>query len=318
MAPPRRPPLRPTTIRTTTEKPGPSPAFLLPYNPELPFMEVGKIKQVPLREIWKREDSDFTVWLEKNIDYLNDVLYFEVTIEEREKSVGSFSLDLYGDDGMGGKVIIENQLEKTDHDHLGKVLTYLTNLDAHRAIWISPQPRDEHGRAIDWLNEYTPDDIAFYLVKLDAIRIGNHPVAAPQFTVVKGPSEQIKQIGQEKKDSAARDSIRREFWTQFLERMSDVGGAFGSGEPSRHDYLSRGLGMTGLHQTVYCTGSYVRTEIYMSKNTAEDNKRKEVEEVVLHHDSCLNRQHGRARSCCVRVGSERLLHLMPRCFLMAS
>ena len=110
MAPPRRPPLRPTTIRTTTEKPGPSPAFLLPYNPELPFMEVGKIKQVPLREIWKREDSDFTVWLEKNIDYLNDVLDFEVTIEEREKSVGSFSLDLYGDDGMGGKVIIENQL----------------------------------------------------------------------------------------------------------------------------------------------------------------------------------------------------------------
>ena len=236
-------------------------------------MEVGKIKQVPLREIWKREDSDFTVWLEKNIDYLNDVLDFEVTIEEREKRVGSFSLDLYGDDGMGGKVIIENQLEKTDHDHLGKVLTYLTNLDAHRAIWITPQPRDEHGRAIDWLNEYTPDDIAFYLVKLDAIRIGDHPVAAPQFTVVKGPSEQIKQIGQEKKDSAARDSIRREFWTQFLERMSDVGGAFGSGEPSRHDYLSRGLGMTGLHQTVYCTGSYVRTEIYMSKNTAEDNKR---------------------------------------------
>ena len=88
-------------------------------------MEVGKIKQVPLREIWKREDSDFTVWLEKNIDYLNDVLDFEVTIEEREKSVGSFSLDLYGDDGMGGKVIIENQLEKTDHDHLGKVLSLI-------------------------------------------------------------------------------------------------------------------------------------------------------------------------------------------------
>ena len=115
-------------------------------------MDIGKIKQVPLREIWKREDSDFTVWLKNNIDYLNDVLDFEVSIEEREKRVGSFSLDLYGDDGLGGKVIIENQLEKTDHDHLGKVLTYLTNLDAHRAIWITPQPREEHGRAIDWLN----------------------------------------------------------------------------------------------------------------------------------------------------------------------
>lgn len=236
-------------------------------------MEVGKIKQVPLREIWKREDSDFTVWLENNIDYLNDVLDFEVTIEEREKRVGSFSLDLYGDDGMGGKVIIENQLEKTDHDHLGKVLTYLTNLDAHRAIWITPKPREEHGRAIDWLNEYTPGDIAFYLVKLEAIRIGDHPVAAPQFTVVKGPSEQIKQIGQEKKDSAARDAIRREFWGHFLERMAEKGDLYSGQKPPSIAWMSHGLGMSGININVYCTRKYVRGEVYLSKGLAEDNKR---------------------------------------------
>ena len=236
-------------------------------------MEVGKIKQVPLREIWKREDSDFTVWLENNIDYLNDVLDFEVTIEEREKRVGSFSLDLYGDDGMGGKVIIENQLEKTDHDHLGKVLTYLTNLDAHRAIWITPKPREEHGRAIDWLNEYTPGDIAFYLVKLEAIRIGDHPVAAPQFTVVKGPSEQIKQIGQEKKDSAARDAIRREFWGHFLERMAEKGDLYSGQKPPSIAWMSHGLGMSGININVYCTRKYVKGEVYLSKGMAEDNKR---------------------------------------------
>jgi len=228
---------------------------------------------VPLREIWRREDSDFTVWLENNIDYLNDVLDFEVSIEEREKRVGSFSLDLYGDDGLGGKVIIENQLEKTDHDHLGKVLTYLTNLDARRAIWITSQPREEHGRAIDWLNEYTPSDIAFYLVKLEAIRIGDHPVAAPQFTVVAGPSEQIKQIGQEKKNTAARDDLRREFWMHFINRMNAVNGVFGDEDTTTRDWLSKGLGMSGLHLNVYCTGKYVRSEIYMSKNSTEDNKR---------------------------------------------
>jgi len=236
-------------------------------------MEVGKIKQVPLREIWKREDSDFTVWLENNIDYLNDVLDFEVTIEEREKRVGSFSLDLYGDDGMGGKVIIENQLEKTDHDHLGKVLTYLTNLDANRAIWITPRPREEHGRAIDWLNEYTPSDIAFYLVKLEAIRIGNHPIAAPQFTVVKGPSEQIKQIGQEKKDAASRNEIRREFWGRFLERMAEKSDLYAGQKPPAIAWMSQGLGMSGVNINVYCTRKYVRGEVYLSKGMAEDNKR---------------------------------------------
>ena len=236
-------------------------------------MDIGKIKQVPLREIWKREDSDFTVWLENNIDYLNDVLDFEVSIEEREKRVGSFSLDLYGDDGLGGKVIIENQLEKTDHDHLGKVLTYLTNLDAHRAIWITPQPREEHGRAIDWLNEYTPDDIAFYLVKLEAIRIGDHPVAAPQFTVVKGPSEQIKRIGQEKKDSAARDSVRREFWTQFLQQMQGKSEMYVNQKPPAIAWMSHGMGISGSNFNVYCTRKYVRGEVYLSKGTAEENKR---------------------------------------------
>lgn len=242
-------------------------------NPDLNAMEVGKIKQVPLREIWKREDSDFTVWLENNIDYLNDVLDFEVTIEEREKRVGSFSLDLYGDDGMGGKVIIENQLEKTDHDHLGKVLTYLTNLDANRAIWITPKPREEHGRAIDWLNEYTPGDIAFYLVKLEAIRIGNHPVAAPQFTVVKGPSEQIKQIGQEKKDASVRNDIRREFWGHFLERMAEKSDLYSGQRPPAIAWMSQGLGMSGININVYCTRKYVRGEVYLSKGLTEDNKR---------------------------------------------
>ena len=91
-------------------------------------MEIGKIKKVPLRELWKKEDKDFTEWLETEIDYLNEILDIDITIESREEKVGPFKVDLYGEDNYGNKVIIENQLEKTDHDHLGNIQTYMINL----------------------------------------------------------------------------------------------------------------------------------------------------------------------------------------------
>lgn len=235
-------------------------------------MQIRKIRHVPLREIWPREDTDFTVWLEDNIDYLNDALGFDITVEQREKPVGPFSLDLYGEDANGGKVIIENQLEKTDHDHLGKVLTYMSNLEGKKAIWISPTPREEHARAIDWLNEFTPDDIAFYLVKLEAIRIGDHPVVAPQFTVVKGPSEEVKQIGSEKKADAKRHKARESFWTQFIDHMNTQNDLYTNISPTFRQVLVRSMGVTGVGLNVYCTKKYVRGEIYMSKGKREENK----------------------------------------------
>ena len=112
-------------------------------------MNIGRIKNVPLRDLWKREDKDFSAWLEKEIDVLNEVLDITVSIEKREEAVGPFRVDLYGEDHLGRKAIIENQLEKSDHDHLGKVLTYLTNLEAGVAIWINSEPREEHVKAIE-------------------------------------------------------------------------------------------------------------------------------------------------------------------------
>lgn len=237
-------------------------------------MKIGRIKKVPLREIWQHEAHDFSKWLSAHIGHLNEALETTITIEEREKAVGSFSLDLFGDDGEGGKVIIENQLEKTDHDHLGKVLTYLSNLDDVKcAIWITSMPREEHGRAIDWLNEFTPDDIAFYLVKLEAIRIGEHPVVAPHFSVVNGPSEQMKKLGQARKDEAARKKKNREFWTQFLQQMQGKSEMYVNQKPPANAWMSHGMGISGSNFNVYCTRKYVRGEVYLSKGTAEENKR---------------------------------------------
>lgn len=109
---------------------------------------IGKLKKVPLREIWKDEAKDFTSWLSENIDTLNDALEINLTVIEREKNVGEFYLDIVAEDSDSNIVIIENQLEKTDHNHLGQVITYLSNLEAKTAIWITSYPREEHIKAI--------------------------------------------------------------------------------------------------------------------------------------------------------------------------
>ncbi len=118
---------------------------------------VGKIQRVPLREVWKHEALGFTRWLQENIDVLNDALEDDLELSlgsvEREQSAGDFSVDLVAEDESGNPVIIENQLEKSDHDHLGKLLTYLVLLEAKTAIWLVSKPRPEHISAIAWLNE---------------------------------------------------------------------------------------------------------------------------------------------------------------------
>ncbi len=235
-------------------------------------LTIGKLKKVSLRELWKKEDKDFTKWLEENIDYLNDVIGFEITIESREENVGPFRVDLYGEDNGKNKVIIENQLEKTDHTHLGQIITYLTNLEAKTAIWISSKPIEEHAKAIDWLNETTPDDISFYLIKLEAIKIGDNPMAAPLFTIIKRPSTSIKQIGAEKKEYAQRHVIRKEFWAQFIDEMNKVNSMCQNLNPSTDNWLQLALGMSGVSINIVMSKRYARSEIYINRGNQEKNK----------------------------------------------
>src|SRR4051812_41481425 len=130
----------------------------------MPDPGIGKIRRVPLREVWLHEALDFTTWLEQNVDVLNDVLDISLENVEREHAAGSFSVDLVAEDEAGNPVVIENQLEKSNHDHLGKLITYLAAMEAKAAIWIVSEPRPEHTRAIGWLNESSAD---FYLLKVE-------------------------------------------------------------------------------------------------------------------------------------------------------
>ena len=177
--------------------------------------KIGSLQRVDLRKVWSHEALDFTTWLENNIDELNNAIDLSLSIVEREHPAGDFSVDLVAEDESGNSVIIENQLERSNHDHLGKLITYLTAIDAKAAIWIVKEARPEHIRAISWLNESS--SASFYLLKLEAVRIEDSP-PAPLLTLIVGSSEESQEAGETKKEFTERYILRHRFWTQLLER----------------------------------------------------------------------------------------------------
>ena len=234
---------------------------------------IGKMERVDLREVWKNEARDFTSWLFDNIDILGEELNISITPVEKEKNAGSFSADILAESEEGGPILIENQLEKTDHDHLGKLLTYVSNLEAKKAIWISKEPRSEHERAIEWLNELT-SDVDFYLVKIEAFRIGDSD-PAPKFTIIAGPTESGKVVGSEKKELAERHKKRLEFWKSLLEKSKNKTILFSNISPSKDSWICTGAGKGGLVYLYNITYKYASVNfcIDIGKDSEEENKK---------------------------------------------
>ena len=234
--------------------------------------DLGRLTEVPLRQVWEHEAKDFSAWLFNNLDILNDQLSLELSAIETEKAVGTFSLDLMAQDRDGRTVIIENQLEKTDHDHLGKVLTYLSNLEAKTAIWISSNPRPEHITAINYLNEVVPEDTNFYLLKVQAFKIGDsHP--APLFSVVAGPSPELKEGGRIKKAIAGTDADRLEFFDQLLQRTNKTLRLFDGVSPQGYqNWIATGAGKAGLAWNYVLRSHDCRIEFWISGSDFAVNK----------------------------------------------
>lgn len=237
-------------------------------------MAVGKLESVPLRELWKHEERGFSAWLSDNLQVLGDTLGLRLSDAQRAMTAGAFTVDLVAEDDSSGRVIIENQLEQTDHDHLGKILTYLTNLDAKTAIWITKNPRPEHARAIAWLNETTPDDISFYLVQIAAYRIADS-ATAPLFTVIVGPSPEAKGFGRQKKEMAERHVLRLNFWKSLLARAKEKDVLIHSSRsPSKDAWISAGAGKSGLSfNYVIWMEDDARVELYIDTGDATENNK---------------------------------------------
>src|SRR3989344_4800194 len=224
---------------------------------------IERLQIVSLREVWKNEAKDFSSWLFDNIEILGETLDMNLTAIKKEKDIGPFSADITAEDENGQVVIIENQLEQTNHDHLGKILTYLANLEAKTAIWISSNPRAEHEKAIDWLNERSRD-VSFYLVKMEASKIGNSN-PAPKFTIIAEPTEEAKAIGEEKKENAKRHILRKEFRTILLEKAKDKTDLHSNVSPGIYSYIQTGARKSGVVYVYVITNKYGSSEIYLDK-----------------------------------------------------
>ena len=234
---------------------------------------IGKIERVKLRDVWKHEAFDLTRWLQDNIDVLNEAIDFNISNPEIEQSAGSFKVDIVAEDDSGNPVIIENQLEKSDHDHLGKLITYLVAMGAKTAIWVVSEPRPEHLASISWLNESSSAN--FYLLKLEAIKIGDSS-PAPLLTLIVGPSEEGIEVGKAKKEIAERYQIRGKFWTQLLETAKEKSRLHANKSPNRHNWLGASAGKQGLGFNYSLRKNEAQVELYLDRG-----KEKEDENIII-------------------------------------
>lgn len=235
-------------------------------------MSISRLQKVSLRKIWPHEAHSFTVWLADNLDFLSETLGFDINLVEREAAAGLFSVDIKAEDSEGNQVIIENQIEKTDHDHLGKLITYMSNLEAKKAIWITSDPRPEHETAVHWLNETLPADMAFYLIKIEAYQIDNS-APAPLLTIVAGPSIESRQAGAQKKELAERHVLRMEFWQQLLEKAKKKTSLHANISPSKDNWITAGAGKGGLAFNYVVRMQDAQVELFIGLGKREQNKR---------------------------------------------
>jgi len=180
---------------------------------------LGKVDWLDIRAVWPNEATSFTPWLLDNADVLGDTLGLEIQLEEAEHSVGGFSLDLIGRDlTHEARLIVENQIEQSDHGHLGQLLTYTAGTDAATIVWIARGFRDEHRVALDWLNEHTGEDIRFFGVAVKALRIGESQ-PAPFFELVAKPNSWQKSVRRIAESQSPEASAYRAFWAPLRDEF---------------------------------------------------------------------------------------------------
>lgn len=235
-------------------------------------MAIGKLEEVDIRELWKHEQYDFSEWLSKkeNIEKLNDILGLTLVDISKETYVGSYRCDLFAkDETTGIKVIIENQLEMSNHDHLGKIITYASGLDAKVIVWIVKEAREEHRSAIEWLNNNTNSNINFFLIEIHAYKIGNSD-NAPMFQVIEQPNDFIKNNKSINSNDTMNksQSQRLEFWNQFNNVLVERDKPFNVRKATTDHWYNVAIGTSDAHIdiTLVNKDSVIGVELYITDN----------------------------------------------------
>ena len=214
---------------------------------------LGTLKEITdLRSIWPHEALNITPGVAENVDLLADAVGLDITVDETESSVGDFNVDIYASEtGTDRKIIIENQLEDTDHDHLGKLITYASGKGADVVIWVVKHAREEHKAAVEWLNNHTDDKIGFFLCEIKLFQIGDSQIA-PAFTVVERPNDWTKEIRKTASANSTQQQ-RLEYWQAFNDyAFSDANFSriFNKRKPTTDHWMDFSIGSSACHIAV--------------------------------------------------------------------
>jgi Domain of unknown function (DUF4268) len=213
---------------------------------------LGRLEKVDLRQVFSTEAGDFTPWLAaaENLKLLGDAISIDLELEAQEKEVGPFSADILCKDTSNDNwVLIENQLERTDHVHLGQLLTYAAGLNAVTIVWIADRFTDQHRATLDWLNERTDEKINFFGLEVELWRIGNSPIA-PRFNIVSQPNDWTRaiQTAAVSGELSGPRQIQLKFWTSFKEFMQG-NSHITCQKALPHHWMTHAIGRSGMHLT---------------------------------------------------------------------
>ncbi|MDP4291002.1 MAG: DUF4268 domain-containing protein [Bacteroidota bacterium] len=239
-------------------------------------MKIGKLEKVDIRQLWNGEASDFTPWLAKdeNIELLSDVIGVDLEVVQQEKNVGPFRADILCKSTVDDhNVLIENQLEKTDHTHLGQILTYAAGLDAVTIIWIAKNFTEEHRAAIDWLNKITDEKFNFFGIEIEVYQIGDS-LPAPFFQVVSKPNDWAKSIKATNQNQGLTDTkaLNLEYWQAMKQYFAESGAKLKPQKPSPQNWSNFALGKTDIYLAAVASvrdGS-IRVELNINSSNSKE------------------------------------------------
>lgn len=235
--------------------------------------QIGRLTEVDVRSLWKHEQYDFSNWLakENNLEYLNEILGLTLIDVDTEVYVGPYRCDIVAKDETSNiKVIIENQLESTNHDHLGKIITYASGLGATVIVWIVKEAKEEHRAAVEWLNNNTVNDINFFLIEIHAYKIGDSDLA-PKFEVIEKPNNFVKRGNKSKLNNDELNKSQSErliFWEQFNQTVLNRGKPFNIRKATIDHWYDVAVGSSDAHIAINLVNkdNIVVVELYINDN----------------------------------------------------
>jgi hypothetical protein len=238
-------------------------------------LEFGEIVSVPMNQIWQHEERDFTPWLAQNIEKLGEALGgLQLEVEQTEVYAGNFQLDILAKEVSNNKVVvIENQIYKTDHKHLGQLITYASYFKADIIIWVSQEVTEEHRSAMDWLNNNTNDKLEFYAVEANIIKIDNSKPAL-NFKLKAFPNEWTKSGGNTPTiASTETGELYRAFFQKLLDELREKHRFTNARTGQPQSWYSFTSGIKGcIYGCSFARGSKVRAEVYIDTPSQEINK----------------------------------------------